>query len=117
MDNNSNTFTVHNKISSNFRELHVDGAYGGITPRGLINLNFYAEKFPIPKSSNFKIIPGSNSVETIENSSESNSGIIREYEIGVYLDINVAKNIVEFLKNKISELEQLNEQTNANFIG
>ena len=47
------TITIHNKISSDFREIHVDGAYGGLTPRGLINLNFYAERAPIPKSSEF----------------------------------------------------------------
>ncbi len=100
-----NEITVFNKISHNFRELHVDGAYGGLTPKNLLNINFYAERFPIPKS-----IIHDLSNRTITDSSDSKVGIIREFEFGIYVDLHVAKQLSEFLLNKISEFEQITKQ-------
>lgn len=97
-----NEIIVHNKISHNFRELHVDGAYGGLTPKGLININFYAERFPIPKSVTHNLLDN-----TSLDSEDSKQGLIREFEFGIYMDLNVAKQISDFLLNKISEFEQL----------
>lgn len=94
--------TVYNKISHNFRELHVDGAYGGLTPKGLININFYAERFPIPKSIVHNLLD-----KTSIDSEDSKVGLIREFEFGIYMDLNVAKQISDFLLNKISEFEQI----------
>ena len=39
-----NQIIFYNKISPNFKEIHVDGAFGGVTPKGDMNLNFYAER-------------------------------------------------------------------------
>jgi hypothetical protein len=99
--------TFHNKISPNFRELHVDGAYGGITPRGFLNLNFYAERRPIPKSSDFKIISESKVGDKIRDSDDSKTGILREYEFGIYMDVRTAKQLVKFLTSRIEEVESL----------
>ena len=48
-DGNPKIIEFHNKVNENFREVHVDGAHGGVTPRGFINANFYSERFPVPK--------------------------------------------------------------------
>lgn len=97
--------TIHNKISAIFREIHVDGAYGGLTPRGLINLNFYAERAPIPRSSEFEITAENTLGKSLGDSEDSKTGILREYEFGIYMDIAVAKAIITLLTNKISEYE------------
>lgn len=98
--------TYHNKISSGYREIHVDGAHGGITPRGYISLSFFAERFPIPKSSTFLLTENSLGAK-ISDSEDSKKGIIRDYEMGVYMDINTAKDLKKFLEDRISELENL----------
>jgi hypothetical protein len=104
--------TIHNKISDNFRQVHVDGAYGGLTSRGLFNLNFFAERAPIPKSQDFEVID--NKVgNQISVSSDSKVGILREYHFGIYMDINVAKEIVKFLTGKIDEFEKAIESQKA----
>lgn len=100
--------TFHNKISNNFKQLHVDGAYGGLTPKGLINLNFYAERFPIPKSIILDV-----TANTTTKSSDSVRGIIREYEVGVYMDLEVAQQIADFLLKRIEEFKKINT-THAN---
>ena len=104
-----NSLEFHNKISSNFRELHVDGAYGGITPRGFINLNFFAERFPIPKSSTYALVNQQLS-EKIEDSADSKTGLVREYEFGIYFDLATATELHNFLGEKIKELETRNQK-------
>jgi hypothetical protein len=108
-----NRVTFHNKISSNFREIHVDGALGGLTPKGLININFFAERFPIPKSTDFEILNGNSLGERLGDSSDSKDGIIREYEFGVYMDVDTAKELMNWLNEKIQQAEIIKSE-NAN---
>ncbi|HEY8780110.1 MAG TPA: hypothetical protein VIM16_00705 [Mucilaginibacter sp.] len=97
--------TFHNKISQNFRQVHVDGAYGGITPPGYINLSFYGERQPIPKSTDYSL-NDNNALEKVKDNSDSKKGIVREYEFGIYCDLKTAINIRDFLTDRISELEK-----------
>lgn len=105
--NKKNNITFHNQKNNGFREIHVDGALGGITPRGMINLNFFAERFPIPKSTDFNIINEKVVGEKMEDSIDSKTGIIREYEFGVYMGIETARSLSKLLSDKIKEYEQL----------
>jgi hypothetical protein len=98
--------TIHNKISDNYRQVHVDGAFGGITPRGFFNLNFFAERAPIPKSQDFEVIDNIKVGNQISVSPDSKMGILREFHFGIYMDVNVAKEIVKLLSGKIEELEK-----------
>jgi hypothetical protein len=96
--------TIYNKISNNFRELHVDGAYGGVTPKGLFNINFYAERLAIPKSTDYKV--EDKKLIRIADSEDSKKGIIREFETGVYMTIETAKEIHKWLGDQISNFEE-----------
>jgi hypothetical protein len=98
----------HNKITANYREVHIDGAFGGITPRNYINLSFYSERFPIPKSSTFEVNENATIGKLISNSDDSKIGIIREYEFGVYMDMRTAAELGRFLLEKVNELNKLN---------
>lgn len=104
------TVTFHNKISQNFREIHVDGAFGSITPPGFVNLNFYAERLPIPKSTDY-IVNDNSLGEKLNDSQDSKTGVVREYEFGIYCDLKTAINIRNFLTERISELETLMPKT------
>lgn len=106
--------TVHNKISENFRQTHVDGAYGGLTPRGLLNLNFFAERSPIPKSQDLEVIDNARVGNVISNSPDSKIGIIREFHHGIYMDLNVAKEIVKLLSTQIALLEKAIQEGQKN---
>jgi hypothetical protein len=105
--NNTSRITIHNKINQGFRQIHIDGALGGITPKGLINLNFFAERFPIPKSTDFEIDKETKTLKRIEDSNDTKEGIIREYEFGVYMNIETAKNILSWLQIKVDEYNNL----------
>lgn len=98
--------TFHNKISNNFRQVHVDGAYGGITPPGLINLSFYAERLPIPKSSDYSLNEDFSLGEKLKDSEDSKQGVVREYEFGIYCDLKTATDIKNFLAERIADLQK-----------
>jgi hypothetical protein len=100
---NITQITIHNKLSANYMTHHVDGAVGGFTPRGLISMSFFSERYPIPKSNEFSLIDGKVG-DVISNSADSKQGIIREHDMGILMDINVAKEIVRVLNIKIDEL-------------
>lgn len=107
-----NQLTFHNKVNPDYKEIHVDGAFGGVTPRGFINMNFYAERLPIPKSSDYSINDNNTLGEKIKDSHDSKYGIIREYEIGMYFDLKTAIDIRKFLDDRILELEILHKKMN-----
>lgn len=81
-----------------YRTIHVDGFIGGITPTNLVNLNFYSTRKSIPKSITHSI----NSFGKIEGkgvpSEDSKVGIMREIEMGLYMNKDTAEEIFEALK-------------------
>lgn len=103
------TVVIHNKISDYYKAYHVDGAYGGITPQGILSLSFFAERFPIPKSTEFKVNQESGRiVSKIADSPDSKTGVIREYEAGIYMSLDTAKEIIKLLQTKIDQIEKKN---------
>ncbi|OGS35865.1 MAG: hypothetical protein A2293_07360 [Elusimicrobia bacterium RIFOXYB2_FULL_49_7] len=99
----SKTVVFHNKISPNFQQVSVDGAHGGISPQGKININFFAERFPIPKSSSIEV--QENKVVKVTDSDDSKIGIIREFHFGAYMSADTAKGIATWLLDRVKELE------------
>jgi hypothetical protein len=106
--------TIHNKISPNYKEIHVDGGYGGLTPKGFINVSFYAERRPIPTSTEHEVTEHGNLGKILSNSPDSKEGILREYEFGIYMDLTTAKNLAQFINGKVVELEKLLNDRNPN---
>lgn len=106
--NKPKSVTIYNKISNSFRELHFDGAYGGITPKGQFNINFYAERLSIPKSSDFNI--EENRLVKVSDSEDSKQGIIREFETGIYMTLETAMEIHKWLGEQLSKFEESKKQ-------
>jgi hypothetical protein len=102
-----------NYIKSNsFRVVHADGAMGNGTPRGNLFLVFYSERFPLPDSQTFGINDNGKIISEVFDKRKVNSnGVMREVEIGVMLDINVAKGMVFSLTELIRQLESDEIQT------
>lgn len=111
---NPKTITIHNKILDSYKIIHVDGAFGGITPQGLINLSFYSERVPIPQASDFEILDDGKIGNFIQNSPGSKTGILREYQVGIYMNIQIAKALVDLLNLKLKEYEELTKENLLN---
>ena len=105
MNSKRKEIEIHNKVSSSFQQINVDGAYGGVTPSGKINLNFFSERYPIPKSTFFEI-KNDKLIKKIRDSAESKKGIIREYNFGIYMDLRTAKGLSLWLQDCIKNMEK-----------
>ncbi len=89
-------------IKSNlFRSIRADGAIGGITPNGHIHMAFYSERHAIPKREVYSI----NEDGTLNELREAytRSSYVREMDVDVFLALDVAKNVHEWLGKVIEE--------------
>lgn len=98
-------FRFHYLKSNLFRVVHADGVHGGLTPRGLIQANFYSERHPIPKMTVHSVINGRIGKETRE-ARVTRDGAVREVEVGVVFDLSLAKNLIKWLQEKIDAVEK-----------
>jgi hypothetical protein len=94
--------------SNLFRIVHADGVFGGIAPTGLIFINFYSQVPPIPDRMFHEIEPdGKLGKEVIGKRSGTSAAIVRELEVGVLIDVAVAKSFIQWLQDKVAAVEQL----------
>ncbi len=82
------SITFHYIKGTQFRVIHVDGAIGSLTPRGLIHAALYSERAAIPQ------------MEVV-----SRPGLVRELEASLMLDLNAAVSFRDWLSTRIDELK------------
>lgn len=92
----------HYVKSGLFRVVHVDGAWGGATPRGHITMSVFSERGPIPQRLVHKINEDGTLGEQV--SSVSKTGIIREVEVELVMDLEAARSIGDWLTKNIITL-------------
>ena len=106
----SETITIHNNKSAQYREIHSDGASLGITPTGSFYLNFFSQRNAIPKGTIFELTKTGQLGKLISLTPDSKTGVIREHEIGIYMDLQTCENLKELLEQKIREFQKLKKQ-------
>ena len=95
--------------SPQYRTIHCDGAYGGISPRGYISVTFYNERAVIPRILSREVLnideAGSASLgpDQIEESLE---GIMRQLEATIVMDINASRDFYTWFGDKVADLEK-----------
>jgi hypothetical protein len=90
--------------SNHYRVIHVDGAHGGLTPRGQIFIALYSERVPIPEMIVHGVAENRLTGELLAER-KSKRGIVREVEAGVVMDLGAAQALHEWLGKKVAELE------------
>lgn len=87
--------------SAFFRVTHVDGIYGGVTPRGHIHMAVFSERGALPKASHFDVVDGQPGPEIVD---DSRTGIVRELEADLVMDLPVAISLHLWMREKIEQL-------------
>jgi hypothetical protein len=92
-----------------YNPIYVNGAHGGVSPRGEIVANFYLERQPLPNEITYAVNPdGSIGADVIAVDPENlNSIIVRYVSSGVVLTHQSAKALHGWLGDKIEELERM----------
>ncbi|MBI4827210.1 MAG: hypothetical protein HY804_00070 [Nitrospinae bacterium] len=94
--------SFHYLKSNSFKTICVDGAHGGISPRGRLNMSVFSERLPIPKEEIFENHEGSFSRIGLIGK----EGVIREVEATLSMDYTTMVSIRDWLSEKISDFEK-----------
>ncbi len=93
---------------------YVNGALGGVSPRGEIIANFFLEKPVLPMMVANEITPnGSIGGEIAEEPADMRSNFVRAVSTGIILNYDNARNLHAWLGEKIKELEFLQQGQGA----
>lgn len=93
--------------SALFRVIHADGVVGGLTPRLDVHMDFWSERFPIPKQVVHALTSEGTLGEEIRSERTTCEAIVREVEAGVVLDLETAKALRDWLTERIAEAQKL----------
>jgi hypothetical protein len=88
--------------------VHADGVIGNITPKNDIFVSFYNERSPLPDTLTFEVTPNGEIGKEIKSEREfQTTGVIREMEVGIVIDIDFARSLALWLTNLIQQSEKL----------
>ena len=93
--------------SQHFRVIRADGAIGGLTPTGGIHFALYTERHPIPRRLVHQVDEGGLGA-ALPNETVSRDAIVREMDVDVFLTIDVARSLYQWLGEKMADWENLN---------
>jgi hypothetical protein len=96
---------VHFIKTANYRTYYFDGAFGGLTPKGAIYLDLYLERAATPQS--MKMDLGTGSPSEVPDTRHGKSGIVREIECGLIMDIQAASALRDWLNRKLDQYVEL----------
>jgi hypothetical protein len=91
-----------------FRVIHVDGAIGGITPRGLIHCSIYSERVAIPRVTRQPV--NADGLLGDQEVIESREGVVREMEVDLIFDERTAKELRDWLERRLENLANLKKE-------
>lgn len=105
------TIDFHHIKSNAFRTIHVDGAFGGVSPRGsLINMTLFNERWPVPTQMTHTIDKDGAVGEELKERRATRCGVVRELEANLVFDIDTARQLANWLLEKIRLAESARTQ-------
>lgn len=93
---------------SDLKELHVNGAFGGVAPDGMIRMAFYSERQAIPNVEKRPINPDKTLGDQKEE--EKKYEYVRIVQASLVFNDKAAASFVNWLDGRIKELKELREQ-------
>jgi hypothetical protein len=97
-------------FAEDYNPVYVNGAHGGVSPRGELVVHFYLERSGIPVAITQEVNPNGTIGEVIEEvPSDFNQTLYRAVESGVVLNYDSARTIHAWLGDRIKELEALHQ--------
>jgi hypothetical protein len=84
-----------------FRVIHVDGAFGGISPTGEIFFSLFSQRPPIPQLTVQQVKEDGELGDEIVSERVTKDGLVRELEIGVSMRPEVAETLIKFLQERV----------------
>jgi hypothetical protein len=94
-----------------FRLMRADGIWGGITPRGDLEINFFLDTNSLPAEATYELTPKNTlGKEQSRKLAYEKGKVLRLVNCGIVVSPNVAKSIVDWLNEKLDALAKLEEK-------
>lgn len=90
--------------SNQFRNIHVDGVYGGFGPGLTLRMAVFAERRHFPTSASREVLDGIAVADEVFSTPE---GILRDIEAVLHINYNTAIVIRDWLNNHIEQMASL----------
>jgi hypothetical protein len=96
-----------------YNPVYINGAHGGISPRGELVVNFYQERPPLPNAITHELnLNGTIGSEVAVEPEDLNRSLVRFVANGVVVNYQTARELHAWLGEKIREMETM-EQAKA----
>ena len=113
-DSKTREFSVHYIKSNSFRVICAEGAHGGISPSGKIQMALFNERHPIPQQTYHAVEDvGKNALKIgkeIVEKRVGKIGLVREVEAEILLDAPAARRIGGWLLEQAAAVERAREE-------
>ncbi len=97
-----------------YNPVYVNGAHGGVSPRGELIMNFYLERIALPESITHNINQnGTIGGEVESEPADLKSSLVRYVENGVVLNYQSARDLHQWLGERLKEMEALEQAKGA----
>lgn len=95
------------KFPDNYNPVYINGAYGGVTPKGEIVANFYLERHPLPYTEAVTIDESGRIAGPVQITEPQghDANVLRYVSTGVVMNLESAKLLQEWLDQQIRLLE------------
>lgn len=91
-----------------YNPVYVNGAHGGVSPRGELVMNFYLERPPLPEEIKHEInANGTIGEVTTEEPRDLSSSMVRYVDNGVILNYESARNLYFWMGERLKEMESI----------
>ena len=101
-------------FNDDYSPVYVNGAHGGLSPRGELVINFYLERPPLPNSVTHEITPaGGIGTETDVQPADHGRSLVRQVASGVVLNYETASEIHNWLGEKLKEMHAMEQAKSA----
>jgi hypothetical protein len=93
--------------SSLCRVIHMDGAWGGVTPQGHVQMGLYSEKHEVPESHTYDVVGKDSSSKSgvLRQKAIADRGLVREIEVEVIMSTEVARALMRWLEERLAMVE------------
>ncbi|ABB31700.1 hypothetical protein GeomeDRAFT_0223 [Geobacter metallireducens RCH3] len=97
-----------------YNPAYVNGAHGGVSPRGDLVVNFYLERPPLPNEITHEINPnGTVGAETAVEPDDFAQSLVRFVPSGIVLNHQTARELHHWLGEKVREMEAIEQHKSA----
>lgn len=110
MSNNKPEMTFKYVFTYDYSPTYVNGAHGGLSPRGELVMNFYLERQPLPNSISHQITSaGTIGPETAVEPEDLGRSLVRHVTTGVVLNYQTARELHYWLGEQLKQMEAMDQ--------